>query len=169
MPTKLHIWFTNDAGASLSFLFLSCCTSLRVVLLRRFAPEAFSMSRLVTSARTFVGCVYGQSSLHAASAKGHLRSSFVVCLKHFCLCQSKDVLRTFDKVGPRSKIFKKLCYRNWKTMVQLEKEIMVFIGKLEKILPLGCFDPMQHLLNLSIFIWTKVGIRYSINGCVILK
>jgi hypothetical protein len=104
-PQSLYIWFTNYAGASLSFLFLSCCTSLRVVLLRRFAPEAFSMSRLVTSARTFVDYVYGQSFLHAGSAKGHLRSSFVVCLKHFCLCQSKDVLRTFDKVGPRSKIF----------------------------------------------------------------
>jgi hypothetical protein len=62
MPTKFHIHdLQNDAGTSLSFLFPSCCTSLGLLLLRCFAPKAFSMSRLTTSARTFATCVCGRS------------------------------------------------------------------------------------------------------------
>jgi hypothetical protein len=60
-PQSLHTWFTNDAGTSLYFLFLSCCTSLGVLLLRRFASKAFCMSRLATSARTIAACVYGRT------------------------------------------------------------------------------------------------------------
>jgi hypothetical protein len=62
-PQSLHTWFTNDKGAVLSFLFLSYRSSLQL-LIRRFALEAFSMPRFMTSARTLVVRAYDQSFSH---------------------------------------------------------------------------------------------------------
>jgi hypothetical protein len=51
------ITLSNDTGTLLSFLFLPCCTSLRL-LFRHFAPEVLSMSRLMATAYAFAACMH---------------------------------------------------------------------------------------------------------------
>jgi hypothetical protein len=52
-PQSLHTWFTNITGASLSFIFLSCCISPRLLSLHRYIQKAFSTPKLETLTRTF--------------------------------------------------------------------------------------------------------------------
>ena len=95
-----HTWFTNDIGASLSFLFFFFCTSLQLLSLRRFALEAFSTPRLVTSACTFASLharIVEASFISCFDRKGLIRSFFTICLKHICLHRNKNVSRTFSK------------------------------------------------------------------------
>jgi hypothetical protein len=44
-PWGLHTWFTNDTGTSLSFPFLSCCTSLGLLSFCWLAFKAFFLCR----------------------------------------------------------------------------------------------------------------------------
>jgi hypothetical protein len=56
-----------------------------------------------------------------------------------------DVLMALAELSP---FYRQLCAKEIKKdmMEKLEEEIPVLLCKLEKIFPLGWFNPMQHLL-----------------------
>jgi hypothetical protein len=54
----LHTYFTNDAGILMTFLLLSCCTSLELGI---FASEVSPVPKLVASSHTLTARTLGQS------------------------------------------------------------------------------------------------------------